>query len=223
MKYYNKEKINNCEAYPMVIKSPTPFGLNYYGDNIQNLPVVDGCIDNGSNKIGLFSENIFFTSKYNLVDSGTSYRDFVSCANYTYAVEGVDYENNGWANFLGDDHFLHSYTRQDFKNNSGLITLTAFDSCGPQTTVQYNTKADTITCGCCGAPTSGTLTSNRIEAYVCQHLSSTDFSSLVRAVAFPEIFTLFTNEIPLGWCSRALHSFSPEKKVYWEYYKYKNK
>jgi len=152
------------------------------------------------------TQNRFF-----LIDSGISYRDLRGWNNYTYADEGVKMENEGWAGVLEEDHFLGSYTRKDFKDNSGLRTLTAFDGHGPGATVHYNTEADTVTCGHCGAPTSVTLTSGGTTVYVCQHLSSTDFRSLVRAVAFSQIFTLFTNEYCLGWCSALLNSCSCEK------------
>lgn len=148
-----------------------------------------------------------------LVDAGVSYRDFWGCSDYTYAVEGVKKENEGWANFLEEDHFLKSYTREDFRANSGLRTLTAFDVHGPEATVYYNTEADVVTCGHCGAPTSVSLTSGGTKVYVCQTLSSTDFSLLVRGIAFPRIFTLLTNEGCLGWSSAPLNSWLFEKHV----------
>ena len=99
----------------------------------------------------------------------------------------------------------------DFKDNSGLITLTAFDTYGLESTVRYDTKSDTVACAHCGSPTSSTLTSDGNQVYVCQRLSPTDFSSLVRAVAFPRIFSLLTNEGCLGWSSAPLDSWLFEK------------
>lgn len=116
------------------------------------------------------------------------------------------FENN-----LAEGHILQTHTRSDFEA-TGSVTLTAFDTYGPQSTVYYNTyTTNTHLCNNCGSPLSGTLTSGMSTVDVCQHLSSTDFSLLIRAVAFPQIFILITNEGCLGGCSASIGSCSLKK------------
>lgn len=158
-------------------------------------------------------EEFYGGDKLFLVDAGISYRLFSGYYSYTYAVTGVKMENEGWANHLEGDHFLETCTREKFRNNSGSISLTAaFDTHGPkeEATVHYSTEGETVTCAHCGAPTNVTLTSGGTTVYVCQNLSSTDFGSLVQAVAFPR-FILVTNEYCLGWSSAPLGSYLLEK------------
>ena len=137
-----------------------------------------------------------------------------------FTTAGVIAENSGWASCLRDNQVLNSYTKEDFRNNGGSITLTAFDNSGPEATVSFN-ESSNILCGNCGRATVS-LSSGSNMVHACVSFSETsntaDFGLIVRTVAFPQIFTLITNECCLGWSSRNFNSFTTEKNIYWKYY-----
>jgi|SRR3989344_1014962 len=172
------------------------------------------------NQDSIFSLWQAVTTNHYLVDAGTSYRELAKVRNQTFTTAGVIAENSGWASCLRDNQVLNSYTKEDFRNNGGSITLTAFDNSGPEATVSFN-ESSNILCGNCGRATVS-LSSGSNMVHACVSFSETsntaDFGLIVRTVAFPQIFTLITNECCLGWSSRNFNSFTTEKNIYWKYY-----
>ena len=186
----------------------------YYNNNNAATAYVAGADIRGAcngSVIG-YSANGYYND--NNVSALGNYANVVSGTGLIYTqTANAEEKKGGWfETHIGADHILHTYTRQDFKDNGSVITVTAFDSYGPQATVQYNTFTDNLTHFCenhnCSAPLSGTLTCGAYTVNVCQHLSTADFGLLVRAVAFPNLFILFTNEVCLGYCSASLGSYS---------------
>lgn len=139
-----------------------------------------------------------------------------------YTTNGVARENSYWADNISEDHKLDSYAQSDFRNNGGMVQLTGPDLYDDSvTTVYYNAHATTVTCECCGIPTTATLTNAYgTTVYICQRLSSTDVGLLVWTLAFPDL-KLFTHDKCLGWSSAKLGSVTVDdsntRLIYWDH------
>lgn len=170
-----------------------------------------------TNKNSILSPWQVVTTDYYLVDAGTSHRELAGIRSHTFTTAGVIRENTGWAKCLNNNQVLTSYTKEDFINNGGSITLTAFDNGGTESRVNYSTTSDIVICDHCKGGTSVSLTSCNITTHVCNRiLNTTDFGLLVRNVAFPETFTLITNDSCLGWSAMNLNSFAIDNKIFWK-------
>lgn len=163
------------------------------------------------------------TDHYILLDTNVSttfvngHKDIV----FTETLVAMEKAGGYFYNTLSKNHILASHTRSDFREEGGTMTLKAFDSHGSEASISYYTGGENVYCGNCNAPISGTLTSSDgVSCNVCQHLSPTDFSLLVRATGFSWIFTLITDEGCLGWSSALSGSASLFRQNKWYNYFY---
>ena len=158
------------------------------------------------------------TGQYLLLDTNISTGFISGHEDLVYTETLVANEKTGgyFYNTLSKNHILTSHTRKDFKEEGGTMSIKAFDIYGPEAIVFYYTGGETVYCGNCSAPISGTLTNAYGISYnVCQHLSPADFGLLVRATSFSEIFILITDEGCLGWSSALSGSVSLLKQNKW--------
>ncbi|MDD5710849.1 MAG: hypothetical protein PHV43_01990 [Candidatus Colwellbacteria bacterium] len=159
------------------------------------------------------------SERFLLIDTNIDTRRLKGFEDVTRITSGVVTEKEGYyfRNASSKDYITNfSVTRDDFKKEAGgTLTVSAFDQ---SAILAYNTRADTISCAGCNAPTTSTLTNCRGDVfYVCQHLSSVDFCLLVLTAAF-SCFLLLTDERCLGWSSKTAGSVSLEKGVSWSDY-----
>lgn len=162
--------------------------------------------------------DIMRDGRFPLVDANINSREIRGAitSKEIYTVTGVDMEaGSKWDNAQLQD----SYSVNDIKDNSGTMSLTASIGEKPEeSTVCYSPLSNAVSCGCCGAPARGILSSAYGSACACQNLSKNDQKLLVETVAFPWLFILVTNEGCLGWSSMFLNSYCLQKRKYWRYY-----
>ena len=168
------------------------------------------------------SENLKYEEVPFLLDNGLDFTAFPA-ESELYTTIGVRDEgprNRYWVELEKEGHVLPTYTRSDFRDNSGVVQVTGMGIyAGISTNVSYSTQAAQAIFPN-GNSSTVTLTSERgIVVYVSSDLSEVDFGILVNGVAFP--YMIVTQDTGLGWCSAPLSSYRQESKtgklIRWDY------